>query len=115
MRDYLDKFKLTVQQIYERFCQADILIDLPCTDEDVEKLIKFCQLALDCSLNISEIEAIIKVCDQDSVRMMPFIIGAQLKAENSNDQSAIEHEIIINQELFVNTLQHLKDIAKQII
>lgn len=31
MRDYLDKFKLTVQHIYERFCQADMFIDLPCT------------------------------------------------------------------------------------
>lgn len=71
-------------------------------------------MALDCSLNISEIEAIIKVCDQYSARMMPFILGAQLKAENSNDQSAIE-QIIIDLELFVNTLQHLKDIAKQII
>lgn len=71
-----------------------MLIDLPCIDEDVEKLIKFWQLALDCSLNISEIEAIIKVCDQYSARMMPFILGAQLKAENSNDQSAIEQIII---------------------
>lgn len=106
MKDNLDEFKLTVQQVYARFCQADY----SCIDRAIEKLTKFGQLALDCSLNISEVETIIKVCDLYVARMRYIILVAELISEDK------KRDIIISQGLqFVNALKELKANAKQIM